>query len=140
MLSMVPINNLALSTLSPDKMKGGSGLFNLMRNLGGAMGLAVINTILTNRGELHYARLSEAITWSSSEAMRQLNMMATNLTARGYDGQAGALVQMAGRLKTQATVMSFIDIFVLISVLFAGLALASLLMRKPGKGVSGAAH
>ncbi|AVW89790.1 DHA2 family efflux MFS transporter permease subunit [Celeribacter baekdonensis] len=140
MLSMVPINNLALSTLSPDKMKGGSGLFNLMRNLGGAMGLAVINTILTNRGELHYARLSEAITWSSSEAMRQLNMMAANLTARGYDGQAGALVQMAGRLKTQATVMSFIDIFVLISVLFAGLALAALLMRKPGKGVSGAAH
>lgn len=140
MLSMVPINNLALSTLTPDKMKGGSGLFNLMRNLGGAVGLAVINTILSNRGDLHYARLSEAINWSSSEAMRQLNLMAANLAARGYDGQTGALMQMASRLKTQATVMSFIDVFVLISMLFASLALAALLMRKPGVGAGGAAH
>ncbi|WP_375262284.1 MFS transporter [Palleronia sp.] len=57
MLCMVPINNLALGTLSPEKMKGASGLYNLMRNLGGAVGLAVINTILSDRSALHYARL-----------------------------------------------------------------------------------
>jgi MFS transporter, DHA2 family, multidrug resistance protein len=44
MLCMVPINNLALGTLSPERIKGGSGLFNLTRNLGGAVGLAMINT------------------------------------------------------------------------------------------------
>lgn len=47
MLCMVPINNLALGTLPPALLKNASGLFNLTRNLGGAVGLAVINTILT---------------------------------------------------------------------------------------------
>jgi hypothetical protein len=47
MLCRVPINNLALGTLPPDKMKGASDLYNLTRNPGGAVGLAVINTVLT---------------------------------------------------------------------------------------------
>ncbi|MFY8102081.1 MAG: DHA2 family efflux MFS transporter permease subunit, partial [Allorhizobium sp.] len=42
MLCMVPINNLALGTLPPDRIKNASGLFNLTRNLGGAVGLAII--------------------------------------------------------------------------------------------------
>ena len=54
MLCMVPINNLALGTLAPQRLKGASGLFNLTRNLGGAIGLAVINTVLINRTVLHH--------------------------------------------------------------------------------------
>lgn len=61
MLSMVTINNLALGTLSPDRIKGGSGLLNLTRNLGGAVGLAIINTLLSHRSDLHYARLAEHV-------------------------------------------------------------------------------
>ena len=61
MLCMVPINNLALGTLSPQKLKGASGLFNLTRNLGGAVGLAIINTVLTDRTALHVERLSEHV-------------------------------------------------------------------------------
>lgn len=140
MLCMVPINNLALGTLDPDKMKGASGLYNLMRNLGGAVGLAVINTILSDRNALHYERLSEAITWSNDEALRQLDMIGQSLSARGLDGTTAALAQMAQRLRGQATVMSFIDIFLLISVLFSGLALAALLMRAPPRGQTVSDH
>ena len=61
MLCMVPINNLALGTLPHDKLKNASGLFNLTRNLGGAVGLAVINTVLTDRNTFHYARLAEHV-------------------------------------------------------------------------------
>ncbi|NNC00811.1 MFS transporter, partial [Corallococcus exiguus] len=46
MICMVPINNIALGTLSPSRLKNASGLYNLTRNLGGAVGLALINTIL----------------------------------------------------------------------------------------------
>ena len=53
MFAMVPTNNIALGTLPPDKVKNASGLFNLMRNLGGAVGLAVINTVLNDRADLH---------------------------------------------------------------------------------------
>jgi DHA2 family multidrug resistance protein len=140
MICMVPINNLALGTLSPQQIKGASGLYNLMRNLGGAVGLALINTLLSDRRALHYERLSEAVSWSNAEALRQMDMMAANLQARGLDGATGALAQMAVRLRGQAAVMSFIDVFVLISVLFAGLAVAALLMRPPAKGAGAAAH
>ena len=140
MLCMVPINNLALGTVAPDKIKGASGLYNLMRNLGGAVGLAVINTLLSNRRALHYERLSESITWTNDEAMRQMNAMAANLASHGLDTTTGPLVQMAGRLRGQAAVMSFIDIFVLITVLFAGLSLGAQLMKVPPKGGKVEAH
>ncbi len=64
MLAIVPITNVALGTLSPDRLKNASGLFNLTRNLGGAVGLAGLNTVLDNRIDLHLARLHESITWS----------------------------------------------------------------------------
>ncbi|MBN9886305.1 DHA2 family efflux MFS transporter permease subunit [Salipiger abyssi] len=140
MICMVPINNLALGTLPPDKMKSASGLYNLMRNLGGAVGLAVINTLLTDRGALHSARLGEALSWSNPEALRQLDMLAANLQAQGIDGEKGALAQLAGRVTQQATVMSFIDVFTLIALLFAGLAALALTMKPPRSGAGGAAH
>src|SRR6202023_255059 len=46
MFAMVPTNTIALGTLPPDRVKNGSGLFNLTRNLGGAVGLAIINQVL----------------------------------------------------------------------------------------------
>ncbi len=52
-----------LGTLSPARLKNASGLFNLMRNLGGAVGLALINTLLNKRLDLHLARLHENVSW-----------------------------------------------------------------------------
>src|SRR5208282_400182 len=63
MLCMVPINNLALGTMPPHRIKNASGLFNLMRNLGGAVGLALINILLDKRMDLHLERLRESVTW-----------------------------------------------------------------------------
>ena len=54
MLAMVPANTIALGTLPPELMKNASGLFNLNRNLGGAVGLAVINSVLNKRTDLHH--------------------------------------------------------------------------------------
>jgi DHA2 family multidrug resistance protein len=61
MFAIIPINNIALGTLPPDSIKNASGLYNLMRNLGGAVGLAAIYTFLNNRSDLHFARLHEAL-------------------------------------------------------------------------------
>ncbi len=59
MLAIVPINNIALGTLPPERLKNASGLYNLMRNLGGAIGLAAINTLLNDQIDLHLSRLHE---------------------------------------------------------------------------------
>ncbi len=56
MFAMVPTNTIALGTLPPDRVKNASGLFNLTRNLGGAVGLAVINQVLNERTDLHITR------------------------------------------------------------------------------------
>ena len=69
MTCMVPINNIALGTLPPERIKNASGLFNLTRNLGGAVGLALINTVLNDRWDLHLARLHESVTWSRGVAV-----------------------------------------------------------------------
>lgn len=140
MICMVPINNLALGTLPPAKLKGASGLYNLMRNLGGAVGLAIINTVMADRRALHTARLDESVTWSNPEALAQLETMRQNLASHGLPPD-GALAQMAARVAGQATVMSFIDVFTLLTALFAGLALMALAMKPPARaGAGGGGH
>ncbi|WP_236638302.1 MFS transporter [Mangrovicoccus ximenensis] len=140
MLCMVPINNLALGTLPPDKLKSASGLFNLTRNLGGAVGLAVINTVLSHRRAFHCGRLAEHVTWSNPEALAQLNAMAANNAAHGLDARTAALSQIQGIVLGQAGVMSFIDVFPLFTFLFPGLAAMTLMMQKPGERKSAPAH
>ncbi|WP_406720969.1 DHA2 family efflux MFS transporter permease subunit [Thioclava litoralis] len=131
MICMVPINNLALGTLPPAKIKGASGLYNLMRNLGGAVGLALINQLLTDRQALHGVRLSEAVSWANPEAIRQRDLLAQIYSSSGMDGTTAALSQLAARVSAQAHVMAFIDTFVVLTCLFAGLAAMALAMKPP---------
>src|SRR6186713_1993257 len=74
MFAMVPTNTIALGTLAPERLKNGSGLFNLTRNLGGAVGLAVINQVLNERTDLHIVRLQERVHWGNATAVETLNM------------------------------------------------------------------
>jgi DHA2 family multidrug resistance protein len=129
MFAIVPVTNTALGTLPPERMKNASGLFNLTRNLGGAIGLAAINTVLNDRMDLHLARLHEAVNWGSVRATETL----TQLTQKfgGSDGQLMALKQMSLMARGQATVMSFADVFVMLTVLFVALAAAGIVMKKP---------
>ncbi|MDX3927735.1 MAG: DHA2 family efflux MFS transporter permease subunit [Shinella sp.] len=137
MMCMVPINNVALGTLSPDRIRGASGLFNLTRNLGGAVGLAAINTLLTQREQEHYARLAEHVQWGNPEAVDQINSMTANYNAHGLDGATIAIQRLSAMVQQQATIMSFIDIFLILTVLFGSLVFCALLIRKPQGAPSG---
>src|SRR3974377_1688572 len=81
MFAMIPVTNTSLGTLPPDRVKTASGLFNLSRNLGGAIGLAALNTALNDRMDLHLARLHEAVNWASVTANERL----ADLTTRFHD-------------------------------------------------------
>jgi DHA2 family multidrug resistance protein len=138
MLCMVPISNIALGTLPPERLKSASGVFNLTRNLGGAVGLAVINTLLIDRGAFHYARLAEHVRWGSVEAETQLQNMTRNFSTHGgIDAGTAALSKLSGMAHQQASVMAFADVFYLITVLFASLAVFAILMRKPPESAGG---
>ncbi len=137
MLAMVTINNLALGTLHPGRIKNASGLFNLTRNLGGAVGLALINSVLIQRQALHYERLAENVSWGNDIAVTRMNNMALKLGSGGVDGQQAAIAKMAGQVRQQAAVMSFGDVFDLLTLLFVGLAVFAILMNKPPEAAGG---
>lgn len=90
MLCMVPINAVALGTLPLD-LKSASGIFNLSRNLGGAFGLAMLNTLLIDRTNLHWQRLGEATGAGRPETQNFLENMAARYEFLHFgDGQAAA--------------------------------------------------
>ncbi|WP_207908003.1 DHA2 family efflux MFS transporter permease subunit [Bosea sp. BK604] len=131
MLCMVPINNLALGTLPPAQLKNASGLYNLTRNLGGAVGLAVINTMLNTRTDLHIGRLHEAVAAGRQVAEERITAMTEMFSNYGADAQAMALAQINVLAKREALVMAFGDVFLALTLIFASLVVLSLFMRKP---------
>jgi len=139
MFAIVPVTNTALGTLAPDRVKNASGLFNLMRNLGGAIGLAAINTTLNHRMDLHLTRLHESVNWSQVQATETLSRLTQNF--QGSDAELMALKQMMGIARQQASVMSFADVFLMLTVLFVGLAMLGVIMRRPqAVGAAAEAH
>ena len=131
MVCMVPINNIALGTLPPARLKNAAGLYNLTRNLGGAVGLALINTLLNDRWDLHLQRLRESVEWGSSTAVERLNNLTQKFHDLGSDASVAALKTISNMLRQQALVMAFADIFMLLTFLFAAFIFALPLVRKP---------
>jgi DHA2 family multidrug resistance protein len=140
MAAIVPVTNIALGTLPPERIKNASGLFNLTRNLGGAIGLAALTTTLNDRMDLHLQRLHDSANWSRGPATEML----AHLTARFHDfGSSAPLMaikEMSLMARQQATVMSFADVFLMMTVLFVALAVLGLVMKRPPAAPAGGGH
>jgi DHA2 family multidrug resistance protein len=130
MLMMIPINNLALGTLPPERLKNASGLFNVTRNLGGAVGLAIINTMLDKRLDLHLARLHEKLRWGDVQAEELLDRLSA-LYANGADPARMAALQLAALARREASVMALADVFLCMALLFAATSVIAFMMRRP---------
>lgn len=130
MMAMVPVNNIALGTLAPERLKNASGLFNLTRNLGGAVGLALINTLLDHRTDLHISRLHDRVNWGNAVAVETLNMLTQKFQGAG-NASLMALKQLSLIVHRQAVVMSFADAFFVLAVLYVCLSVFVLFVNKP---------
>jgi DHA2 family multidrug resistance protein len=141
MFAIIPINNIALGTLPPDRIKNASGLYNLMRNLGGAVGLAAIYTFLNDRTDLHLARLHEALNSAYRPALEALDKLAAHFQAPGVDAHAMALKQLFLMAHQEGVVMAFADVFLALTVLFAVVGVGVLMMKRPPVlGAPGGGH
>jgi DHA2 family multidrug resistance protein len=138
MFSIVPVTNTALGTLPPERVKNASGLFNLMRNLGGAIGLAAINTLLNDRMDLHLTRLHESVNWAREPATETLARLTSQF--QGSDARLMAIKEMMGMVRQQAAVMSFADVFLILTVLFLALAAVGVIMKRPAPAGAAEAH
>ena len=140
MLAIIPINNIALGTLAPELVKDASGLYNLMRNLGGAVGLAALTTILNNRTDLHLSRLHEAVSWSRQPALEALNTLTERFASYGSDAQLMAIKQLNAIAHRQGVVMAFADVFLVLTLLFLALAGLALIMKRPPAAAPAGGH
>lgn len=136
MCAMVPTNNVALGTLEQHLVKNASGLFNLMRNLGGAVGLAVINQVLNDRTDLHISRLHDRVTWGNAKAVETLDMFTQRMQGMG-DAAMMALKELSQIVHRQAAVMGYGDAFFMLTLFYVGLSLLVLLLKKPAAAAAG---
>ena len=139
MCAMIPTNTIALGTLPPERVKNASGLFNLMRNLGGAVGLAVINQVLNERTDLHIVRLQERVNWGNATAVETLNMFTQRMQGMG-DAALMAMKQLSQIVHRQAVVMGYGDAFFILTLFYFGLSLLVLLLNKPAGALTEPAH
>jgi DHA2 family multidrug resistance protein len=139
MCAMVPTNNIALGTLPPDRVKNASGLFNLTRNLGGAVGLALINEILNDRTDLHISRLQDRVNWGNATATETLNMLTQRMQGLG-DASLMALKELSQIVHRQAVVMGYGDAFFMLTLFYFSLSLLVMLLKKPASLGAAPAH
>ena len=144
--AVAPTVTLTLGGLAPDRLKLASGLFNLMRNLGGAIGIAGCGTILNDRLNLHFLRLAEHLN-ATNQAMVGLlsRTTAANTIAVGGNevlGHEMALSWLWSLTMREALTLTFSDAFLVIMGCFTLATLMVPLMRKvaPPKGPSADAH
>ena len=131
MLCFLPINTLALGLLPVEEVQNASGLYNLMRNLGGAIGLAVTNTLMIYLTKAHYATLRESITATSYQAQEMLEGLTESMNqVNAADPHLSALTQITLLARREAEVMTFNNLFEGIAVIFlVSLAVAPFLKK-----------
>jgi len=141
MFIMLPVNQLALGTLPPNQLKNASGLYNLMRNLGGAIGLALINTIATARLAVHTLNLQEQVSWSRPAAVNALAEMEQSLKGTQAASAHFAALKRMGQLVTrEALTLTYNDVFLLMSLCFFIALPLTLLLKKPQAAKPSGAH
>jgi DHA2 family multidrug resistance protein len=143
--AVAPTVTLTLGSLPPARLRLASGLFNLMRNLGGALGIAVCATILNDRSNLHFFRLAERLTPANDAMNGVLQNMGTQFGNQLGDdaaGQAAALSQLWHLTYREALTLTFSDTFLAVMACFIVATFLVPLMRKvqPPKAPSADAH
>jgi DHA2 family multidrug resistance protein len=119
MFCFLPINSLALGTLPAEEVKNASGLYNLMRNLGGAIGLAVANTLIIQLNKGNYAVLRERVTPGSAETHAFLAGLKQRLTVSSSpDPELAALKQLYGLAMREAEVLTINSMFHILGLVF----------------------
>jgi DHA2 family multidrug resistance protein len=140
---VAPAVNLGLGSLPPERLKYASGLFNMMRNLGGAVGIAVCGAILNDQTNFHFQRIASNLT-PANEAMNGLVRGMTQryaATLGSVDaGHAAALKQLWRLAYREASTMAYADAFraIMIACVVATLLVPLLRNVAPGSAPSNA--
>jgi DHA2 family multidrug resistance protein len=137
-LMFLPLSLATLGSIAKEDVSAGSGFYNLTRQLGGSIGIAILTTLLTQREAFYRAILLTNITPYDMETTQRLDTLTGLFQSRGADAataQQQAIASLSHLVNTQAAVLSYADIFRFVGIVF----LCSLpLLLFLGKGGAGA--
>jgi DHA2 family multidrug resistance protein len=130
--AVAPAVNLGLGSLPPERLKYASGLFNMMRNLGGAVGIAICGAILNARTNFHFAAIASHLTPANGPMQRLLDGITQRYAALPRSiaaGHAAALKELWQLAYREASTLAYADAFRAIMVAFAIATVLVPLMR-----------
>jgi DHA2 family multidrug resistance protein len=140
--TMTPLSVVAIVGIAPGEAGDASALFNMLRNLGGAVGTAAVETFFTKREQYHSFIINEHVSLLQPATRERLVALQHYFLAHGIADPATAMHQaviaVGHAIRTQATVMGYSDSFGLLGVAVTGAALSAALLRK-GTGAAGRA-
>ena len=133
-LMFVPLSTATLRGLPPRDVLQGAGLYNLFRQTGGSLGIAVLATLIDHRGALHHAYLAESVSPLSETTRLRMTQIAGGLHAHGFgaaEAGAAAYATLERVVSAQAAALAYADCYRMIFVVFLLLAPFVPLLRRP---------
>jgi DHA2 family multidrug resistance protein len=137
----IPLTILTLSSIRKEEMGNATAIFNLLKNLGGSFGVAIVTTVLARRAQFHQVHLVEHLNPFDRNFQLAVPQISQILQDKGFISSPpdqGSLSMIYSQLIKQATMMSFNDAFYLLSVMMMLILPLILLMKKGKEDVSGA--
>jgi DHA2 family multidrug resistance protein len=133
-LLFVPLTTVTMDRIAPKDMGHATSLFNLLRNIGGAVGIAVVQTVLSRDRQEHFNVLGSHVNAYAASTQLMLQGLRSAFIARGSDPVTAASQAngaLFGMVQQQAAMIAFNDGFRLLAVVFVLLLPLVFLMKKP---------
>ncbi|RXH11811.1 DHA2 family efflux MFS transporter permease subunit [Bradyrhizobium guangzhouense] len=143
-LVFAPLSAVATAGIEAENAGSASALFNMMRNLGGAIGIAALQTLLTKREQYHSNVLSQQVTIFEQATRTRLDQLAQYFLSHGVIDRVDAIhhayVAIGKIIQKQAFILAFSDTFYLLGVSQIVALLAALMLTRPERIESGGGH
>ena len=139
-LLFIPLMTLSMSSIAKEKMGNATSIFNLMRNIGGSFGIALMTTFLARRSQFHQTNLVANVTAGSLQTQRMIAGAQAWFYTHGidrYDAHRKALGTVYGMVQQHASMLAFVEAFWVMAVMFFSLLPFVLLLRYRRVGAAG---
>jgi len=136
-LIFVPLTTVTMSLIPREEMGNATSLFNLMRNMGGSVGIAAIATMLSRNTQAQYNILGAHISGFDVQVRSMLEQIRAGFVARGMDfttATEAAYSALSGMVSQQAVMVAFVQLFRVLALVFAIVVPLVFIMRRPKAG------
>ena len=117
----IPLMAASMARIPKEKLGNATSIFNLMRNIGGSFGIAVMTTFLTRRSQFHYSRLGEHVSMYDQATRQTYDGLCAFFRSHGSDAYTAgrqALATLSSMVQRQASMLSFVEAFWVLGVMF----------------------